>query len=62
MGVVRKIAVEGRAEGSVLDDVVVVRGWLRRYSVEESGVDQLLEEELDIAELVVLDAQGFEHP
>lgn len=26
MGVVRKIAVEGRAEGSVLDDVVVVRG------------------------------------
>lgn len=29
--------------------------------VEEAGVDQLLQEELDIAEFGVLDAQTLEH-
>lgn len=42
-------------------DDVVVRGRLRCYSVEETGVDQLLEKEFDVSELRVLDAEGFEH-
>lgn len=40
---------------------VELRSRLGRYSVEEARVDQLLEEELDVAELRVLDPEGLEH-
>lgn len=39
----------------------MVRGRLRCYSVEETGVHQFLEEELYVSELGVLDAEGFKH-
>lgn len=44
-----------------MDNVVVIRGRLRCYSVEEAGVHQFLQEKLDVAELGVLDSEGFEH-
>lgn len=59
--IVGKIAVERGADRTKLDDVVIVRGRLRRYSVEKTGVDQLLQEKFDVAEFVVLDAEGFQH-
>lgn len=44
-----------------MDDVVVVRGRLRCYSVEKTGIDQFLQEKLDVTKLRVLDAEGLEH-
>lgn len=44
-----------------MDDVVIFRGRLRRYSVKEAGVDELLQEELNVSEFRVLDSERFEH-
>lgn len=60
-GVVRKIAVERRADGGKLDDRIIIRGRLRCYSVEETGVHQFLQKEFHVSEFRIFDAEGLEH-
>jgi hypothetical protein len=60
-GVVRKVAVERRTDRAKLDNVIIIRGRLRCYSVEEAGVHELLQEELDVSQLRVLDAERLQH-
>lgn len=60
-GVIGQVAIEGGAYGGKVDNRVVFRGRLRCYSVKETGVNQFLQEKLDVSEFRILDAKRFKH-
>lgn len=55
-----QIRIEIRIDGLCVC-VIKSRSRIWRYSVEETGVDQFLQEELHVAQLGVLDAQRLQH-